>query len=342
MSDTNPVTVWIGIDISKETFDAVIAQPNGKRPHKPFANTPAGFSKLLRWVESLGLVEPRFSVRFCMESTGAYGMALAEHLVEGGHMVSIENPARIKHFGSALNKGAQNKTDKADARVIAEYAQAFNPAPWLRSQPEVKLLVALLRRLDSLEAHLQEENNRLGQPATAVPAEVKRSLEETIHFLQTEIERLKEQIERHIDQHPGLKADQTLLVSIPGISETTARRILAEMPDVSLFTSAKQAAAYAGLAPKECRSGTSVHKKTRISKSGNARLRSALYFPAITATRYNQPVKELYDRLIERGNSKMAALVAAMRKLLMIAYGVLKSRTTFSPDFVPVAGKQKA
>ena len=122
-----------------------------------------------------------------------------------------------------------------------------------------------------------------------------------------------------------------MLRTIPGIGPVAAHALLAELPDPSRFATAQQAAAYAGLAPREYRSGTSVKKRTRLSKAGNARLRKALYLPAMTAIRFNPLVGAFYARLVEAGKAKMAALGACMRKLLMIAYGVLKSRTPFDP-----------
>ena len=122
-----------------------------------------------------------------------------------------------------------------------------------------------------------------------------------------------------------------MLRTIPGVGPVAATAILAELPDPARFATAQQAAAYAGLAPREYRSGTSVKKRTRLSKAGNARLRKALYLPALTATRFNPLVAAFYDRLVAAGKPKMAAVGACMRKLLMIAYGVLKSRTPFDP-----------
>jgi transposase len=204
---------------------------------------------------------------------------------------------------------------------------------WRRATPEVRTLVAITRRvpgrLHALKEHLTQEQNRFGDPGVAEEPEVRASLTKSIAFLESEITALLKQIKEHIDTHPTLKVDRDLLISIPGIGEVTAAWILAELPDVTLIASAKSAAAYSGLAPFEYRSGTSVRRETRLSKRGNVHLRRALYMPAMTAIRFNSAVKAIYDRLIERGRPRMVALGAAMRKLLMIAYGVLKSRKEF-------------
>ena len=321
MNDTTP-NAWIGIDIAKQTFEACLLREQGKPMHKQFANTEPGFAKLLRWVESLA---PQSVGHYCLEATGAYSQALALFLAEADQRVSVINPFRIKH--AALAGGAGNKTDKADARRIADYCRQYTPPLWRRSAPEVRVLVALLRRLSAVSTQRQQEENRLAEPN--LPKPVVTSLKQSIRFLDRQISSLQAQIEEHIHTHPGLKADRDLLLSIPGIGEASAAWILAELPDVAQFDNAQEAAAYAGLAPYEYRSGTSVRKRTRLSKRGNARLRAALYFPAMSACRFNAPVRALYLRLIERGLCRKAALGAAMRKLLMIAYGVLKNRKKF-------------
>jgi transposase len=322
--DTTKPHVHIGIDIAKLTFDACLIRPQGKPQKKSFPNTPDGFAKLMRWVTHLAADA---TAHFCMEATGSYYEALAIFLAEADQRVSVINPHRTHHAAKAA--GAGNKTDPAEAQLLAEYCRKENPPLWRRATPEVRTLVAMLRRLQALKDHLTQEQNRLGDPGVEGQVEVLASLKKSITFLESEIAALLEQIREHIDRHPNLKLDRDLLTSIPGIGELTAAWILAELPDVTLMRSAQAAAAYGGLAPCEYRSGTSVRRETHLSKRGNVRLRRALYLPAMTAVRFNPAVKALYDRMIERGRPRMVAIGAAMRKLLMIAYGVLKSRKEF-------------
>ncbi len=160
----------------------------------------------------------------------------------------------------------------------------------------------------------------------------------------TGIAHLKEQIARtekliriHIDKHPGLRQQRELLDSIPGIGETTATLLLAEVPDIKRYRSARQLAAFAGLVPRERQSGSSVKGRVRLSKIGNARLRKALYFPAITALRCSPFFQQWAEGLRQRGKSKMSVIGAVMRKLMHIAYGVLKSGRPFDPELAKSA-----
>ena len=153
-----------------------------------------------------------------------------------------------------------------------------------------------------------------------------------ITYLDQEIADTEALIEEHIDSHPILREQRELLVSIPGIGETTAAKFLAEILDVKLYESARQLAAFAGLAPRLHESGRSVRKRARLSKVGAPRLRKALYFPAISAMRHNPQVRALSLRLKERGKCPMQVIGAAMRKLVHIAFGVLKNGERFKPE----------
>jgi transposase len=320
--DTNTPNAWIGIDIAKLTFNACLLQTQGKPQKKEFPNTTEGFAKMKRWLTHLA---PEATYHFCMEATGSYYEALALFLAEDNQRVSVVNPRRTHH--AAIAQGEDNKTDPAEAGVLAAYCRQQNPPLWRRAAPEVRTLVALLRRLQTLKDTFTQEQNRRGEPG--VTAEVVVSLDKSIAFLKEQITDLEHQIESHIQGHPALKADRELLQSIPGVGALTAAWLMAELPEVRLLPSAQAAAAYAGLAPREYRSGTSVKRTTRLSKRGNAHLRRALFMPALTAMRCNPAVQALCARLRAKGRSRMVALGAAMRKLLMLAYGVLKHRQPF-------------
>ena len=318
--------LWVGLDVSKETLDACLLRPNGKSTHKQFTNDAGGFAKLLRWV---GHAASEQSVHFCLEATGSYSQAVALFLAEAGQRMSVVNPARIRFFGLAQAQG--NKTDKADAALIARFCRQEVPELWRVAAPEVQLLMALMRRLHAVQELLVQEKNRFCVPSQ--PAVVIESIENSIAYLDNEIKRLQGQIRNHINGHPTLKRDSKLLQSIPGIGELTSWDLLAELPDVSQFDSAQSVAAYAGLAPREHRSGSSVRKHTRLSKQGNTRLRKAMYFPAVTGITWNPLVKAHYERMVNAGKPRMVALAACMRKMLMIVYGVLKHQRPFDASW---------
>lgn len=323
---TEPV---LGIDIAKLKFNVCLINPLGKLRHKVFPNTTVGFQQLGAWLTKHGAP----SVHACMEATGAYGEALALHLHETGHRVSVMNPAAIKAFaGSRLSR---TKTDRVDAELIARFCVAQQPPAWTPPAPEVRELQALVRRLEALTEMRVAEQNRL--EAIIAVAAVRSSVEEHITYLDRQIEQTKAAIRQHVNSHPGLRRQSELLDSIPGIAETTAATLLAEITDITQYRSARQVAAYAGLVPRERQSGSSVRGRTRLSKIGNARLRKALYFPAITALRCSSFFQLWAEGLRERGKCKMSVIGAAMRKLVHLAYGVLKTGQPFDPEWAKIA-----
>ena len=191
----------------------------------------------------------------------------------------------------------------------------------------------MVRRLNSLIEEQSRERNRLQSGLQSQV--VKTSIATNLKFLADQIAELEAQIQTHIDLHPDLKRDQELLVSIKGIGPRTASRILGELPDIKRFDHSGQVVAYAGLSPQQHTSGSSVHKRTRLTKMGNQHIKTALFFPALSAIRYNPIVKALASRLESRGKEKMVIVGAAMRKLLVLVYGILKSGQPFDPNYAP-------
>ena len=314
----------LGIDISKKTFHVALMLENGKTKPKVFSNDQKGFDQLLTWLKKHHVTK----VHACMEATSIYGEALAEYLYEAGHIVSIVNPVRIKGF--AKGEQLRTKTDKVDAALIARFCEAVHPVAWVPLPPEVKQLQALLRRLESLMEIQQQEKNRL-ETATGVIAE---SIESHLEYLKESIDQTKALISDHFDQHPTLKEQRDLLTTIPGIASHSAAVLLAEIGTIGAYKNARQVAAHAGLTPVERSSGSSVHGKPRLSRMGNALLRNALYWPAIVAMRHNPLLKAFSERLLSRGKVKMQVIGAVMRKLLHMAFGILKSQKPFDPNFL--------
>lgn len=315
-------SVPLGIDISKATFDVALLKGNNRTKHAKFDNTPTGFEQLDEWLKTQGIEQ----VRACLEATNIYGFALATHLHNQGHPVSIVNPSRIK--GYAKSQLSRTKNDQADASLIARFCRDLQPSLWQPAAAEVAKLQKFSRRIDALTRMITQEKNRLALEDD----ELKADIEAHIEFLEAQVDSLKKRSLEHIQAHEPLAKQAELLVSITGIGEKTAATVLAEIGSIEWFSSARQLAAFAGLTPQEFQSGTTLKGKTRLCKIGNARLRKALYFPALVAMRYCPQMKAFYQRLIQAGKNKMQAVGALMHKLIRVIYGVLKSGQPFDPE----------
>ena len=311
----------LGIDVGKKRFHAAL-KVGDKFKNKTFDNSPGGFALLNQWL-SHWAEEP---VHACLEATGSYGEALSHYLHDQGHCVSVINPMRIKSFGKSL--GLRSKTDRVDAKLIALFCEAMQPPRWQPLPVEQRQLKALVRRLEALLNMRTQELNRLEDVQDSV---VQQDLQAHIQYLDKTIAELRQRIQDHIDQHPGLKQQQDLLNSIPGIGDTTSAWLLAEV-NVNQYPHARQLAAHAGLVPRHWQSGL-LRGQSTLSKVGNPYLRKALYLPALTAIRHNTIIQQFAQRLADNGKAKMTIIAAVMRKLLHIAFGVLKSGNPFNPDF---------
>jgi transposase len=311
----------LGIDIAKHKMACALLTPDGKVYHKSCTNTPTGFAELATWLRRRGVSR----VHASLEATGTYGDALATWLYDAGHVVSVVNPAVIHAY--ARTQLARSKTDRIDAELIARFTATHQPPAWAPPPPEIRQLQALVRRLDALQGMRTQEANRLA--AGGIIEEVRASIEAVLASLDAQLAHVAQLIREHLDQHPGLRAQRDLLTSIPGIGEATAAVLLAELFNKP-YRSARQAAAFAGLVPRLIESGT-LRGRSRLSKIGPGRVRKALYFPAVTALRWNPTIRAVRARLHAAGKAPMVIIGAAMRKLIHLAYGVLKSGRTYKP-----------
>jgi len=262
-------------------------------------------------------------VHACLESTGGWSEDLATFLTELGHAVSIVNPLAIKSFGQS--ELSRTKTDKADAALIARYCSAMKPRLCEPPSPSQRRLQRLGRRRVALDAMRVQEVNRLQGPGID---EVRGSIEKTIEFSEREIGEIDAEIESTIIDDPTLRGKRELLESIPGIGERVAATLLGELRQLAEFRNAKALTAFVGLCPREFRSGTSV-SASWLSKIGNAHVRRVLFMPAITAMRWNPVLAAFAARLRANGKRPKQVIAAVMRRLLVLAYGVLKSARPF-------------
>ena len=321
---------WVGIDVAKSKLDVAMLDEHGKLKSHVFVNDAKGHAALMAWLSQRGSSQQQ--IRVCMEATGCYGEALAISLVDAGWCVSVVNPARIKGF--AQSELVRNKTDRADAALLARFGQALRPAPWVAPSLEVRQLRALVDRLHSLKEMHQQEANRL--EAAMNQTGMRESIESHMQWLQASISQLERQIDDHIDGHPQLREDAKLITSIPGVGNTTAAKVMAYLGDVRRFKNAKALAAFIGVTPRLKLSGSSIRGRSMISRSGHAAIRHALYMPALVALKHNPIVKTFGERLKNGGMAPKAVVAACMHKLVHLIYGILKSRTAFNANFVVV------
>lgn len=312
----------MGVDVSKRTFDCA-RLVDEKFKSRVFQNTAQGYRDLDEWLKHQGIER----AHVCMEATGSYYEALALHLHEAGHHVSVVNPVRIKGFAQSVL--ARTKTDRVDARLIARFCAAHQPTAWHPPVPQLCELRALVARGDALSQMLTQETNRL----TIAPLVTRGSIEKIIAVLAEELAALKRHIRQHINHHPDLRAKHALLRSIPGIGEATIAQTLACVGGAERFKNARKLAAFLGLTPRLHLSGSSVRGRARLSKTGNARLRKAFFLPAMVAIRFNPVINVFAARLRAAGKSKMLIIGAVMRKLVHLVFGVLKSGQPFTPHF---------
>jgi transposase len=322
MSDVHRPSMWVGVDVSKRKFDVFVERPDGRGKSKVFSNDADGFAALLAWGRAQGLDWAQCGV--CLEATGPYGTALARALHEAGAVVAIENPARIQAYARTL--GVRAKTDRVDARLIARYARQHTPRRWTPPSPQQERLHALVSRLDDLIVMHTMERARAQQ----VHGEALRSVHIILEALQDEMARLREAIQAQIDRDGDLRRNAQLLQSIPGLGPETISRVLAYLGAVERFENAGQVVAYSGVNPRLRQSGQRTGASP-ISKQGSSALRKALYMPALVARRHNPVLRAFCDRLAARGKHPKQVLVAAMRKLLHLIWGVLKSGRPFDP-----------
>lgn len=326
---------YLGIDVSKEKLDCCLLRDasDTKRKSKKVENSPAGLATLISSMEKEGIRPDELHV--IMEGTGVYHQLAAETLCDAGMTVSIANPAQVKDFGRGM--AVRTKNDTKDSFVLARYGALLKPAAWTPPSAAARQLQAYVAREDAIKKDIQREQNRKEKSVIGrAPADVLASIDETIEFLNAQLKAIRKKIGSHIDRHPDLKDDMKLLTSIPGVGPETSHHMLSVM-HTHQFRSAEQLAAYLGLVPVEHQSGTSLHARPRLSKAGPKTMRAALYMPAVTALTWNPHIRALKERMTAKGKTPMAIVGAAMRKLVHLCFGVLKTRTRYSPDHVQPA-----
>ena len=324
----NEIACVVGIDVAKRKFDIALLI-NSKIKNKVFDNTPSGHKAFAEWLVERGANPAQ--THLCMEATGPYSEMLATNLVVEGWRVSVVNPARIKGF--AQGELARNKTDRADAALLARFCVAMRPSLWTPPPVAWRELRGWVDRLQALKDMYQQESNRMEAHLASGQTHLIQDVQIHLDWLNNKIEQRTRDINDHIDRHPDLKHDAELLGSIPGIGDVTVAKVLGYAGDVRRFTNAKALAAFIGVTPRQRLSGSSVKGRTMMSRTGHSELRRALYMPGLVARRHNPVLKVFGDRLSTAGLAPKAVVGAVMRKLAHLIYGVIKSGRPFDANF---------
>ena len=309
---------FVGIDVSARTLDVVLLVDNRAPRHRVVDNTPAGHRDLLAWLRTLS------APRVVCEATGVYHLDLAFTLVQAGIALMVVNPRQAKQFAEARNRHV--RTDAIDALELAEFVKRMDFVPWTAPSATAWTLHKLGRLLGAIKLKHTAAANQLHAATASVhtPKTVIRLLKQELTLLQRQIAQLSTEMDRSIANDPRLRRQQDLLLSVPGIGSTSALALLAELVVLPPDLSAKAWTKYAGLDPSLKQSGTSVLSKTRIAKRGNARLRAALFMPAMAARRHEPHIAAFFQRLVDHHKTKLQAIVAIQRKLLCALHAMLK------------------
>jgi transposase len=316
----------VGVDVSAKELVVAIEAAGRREGPIVLANDAEGHRKLITLATKRGA-----RAKVVLESTGTYGLDLAMALHRAKRVeVMVANPRAIAHFARASLQ--RSKTDRLDAGTILEFAMRMPFAPWSPPAPQILELRALSRRIEAMSKTVVQEKNRLhaNDQSEEISEFVKQDIRELADLLESRIERLRKQALLVIEQFEELAKAFAHITSIKGIAEASGIAILAELAVLPSDMTTRQWVAHAGLDPRQYQSGTSVHKPARISKTGNAHIRRALFMPALVSVQWEPHVKAFYEHLLDRGKTKMQANVAVMRKLLHAIHGMLE----YDQDFV--------
>jgi len=332
--------IWLGIDVAKATFEAALGSADAahpgwrKAPTRRFDRSPEGVKACCAWAASLAPrapdpAGPVFHV--VMEATGRYSLELSAWFSRQAAATApaIINPRLTKAYAQSL--AIHNRTDAVDARILAHYGAERTPVSYAPSGPEREQLRDLTRYRQTLVEAKQAEENRAEEPTAS--ALVRRTQTRRISQLSRDIARIEKQIRTLIEQTPEVKRDFHLLQSIAGVGPVTAMIVLGELGDLRRFRRARQLSAFAGVAPTCHDSGSSVHQKSHLSKSGSAHVRRILYLSALAATRGDNDFADTYHRLLAKGKKPLVALGAIMRKILVVMRAILISGQGYQSHF---------
>lgn len=326
----------VGVDVSKAKLDVAYCTAQlDPEILGVFKNDSSGFEALAEKVVPLAEQSECDEILLVAEPTGGYERRMACFAIDFGWQVSLPNPAHVSRWSEGLGR---SKTDRQDALTLARYGRDRNPLRWTPMPEEVALLVALLDRQTQIERMLRQETNRRKayEDQKRYVGAVAESIEASISYLKSALAEIKSKIDSHMDQHPDLQDQANRLDAIPGVGDSTMLPLMVLCAQFEHLAgpdgSAKSLTAYVGLDSVHHESGSSVRRRSRISRQGNSKLRAKLYMAALGGTRCKGgPIREFYDRLIAAGKPAKLALIACARKILVWAWAVYRTRTPFDP-----------
>lgn len=313
---------FIGIDIAKEKFDAALKRGN-KFINTAFKNNASGFNAFEEWVK-----KHTANPWVCLEATGSYGESIAEYLASENIAVSVCNPLQIKNYAKSIL--VRNKNDTIDAKIIAAYAEERKPRRFTAPSEAKKYVRGLLQLIDTLQGQKQQLSNQL---ESTLLEPIRKEIKKAIKAIEKRAAELDKKLKSSIKENSEHSEIRRRIKTVKGLGEKTVQAVIAYLPNINDFQNAKQLAAYAGLNPKQHQSGK-FSGKTTLSKIGNARIRKALYMPAMVVKNTNSHFGSFCQRLEKNGLTPKAIIGAVMRKLIHIIFGILKHQQDFNPALV--------
>lgn len=326
----------IGIDISMNTFRACYGFINQQGDikflgTKDFNNSIKGFKKLLRWTQKVSM-DKALPLNFVMEATGVYYENLAFFLDEQKQNVVVLLPNKAKHFIQSYNK--KTKTDAIDAKMLTQMGLERSLQQWKAPGKTLREVKHLVREYNTVKELLTKAQNQLHAKQRShdyTKSSLKRTNQQ-IDFYTEQLKAIEKDIKKLINDDPDIKERIDKVETIQGIGFMTAITVIAETDGFENITNNKQLLSYAGLDITHNESGK--HKgRTTISKRGNTIIRTAMYMPALSASRCNKTLKEFYQRMCETLPAKKMAIIAVARKLLIYIYSIYKNNVPFDPDY---------
>ena len=322
-----------GVDVSQHQLDVAYRTETEATFLGTFENSPSGIEALGRALRTHQRKIGAQTVWLIVEPTGGYEQRLVRFALQAGWRVSLPNPYQVRQWAKGC--GIRAKTDPHDAILLTRYGAAQKPPTFTPPSEEIELLENLLARLTNLETMLRQEKNRqqAAQKKPTRSAASEASLEQSIAFLEQQIEGMKQAIAEHVASHPTLLERKKQLLSVPGVGQKNVCFLLVLLSRFAQMTdgngTSKSLTAYVGLDPVPYQSGTSVYKRPRISRQGSGQMRHYLFLGALGGVRGNNPLRDFYHRLVGRGKAKKVALIAAARKILVWSWAIFQQQTYF-------------